>query len=695
MCEIWRATMPIWKVKDNTANAQAIAALSAELKLSQAVTTVLFNRGITTYEQSLDYFGYNRTHHDPMQMRDMEVAVARIKKALQNNEKVVIFGDYDADGVTSTALLYKYFRPLLPQLEYYIPCRNAEGYGLNEKAIRLFAEQGITLIITVDNGIRAHDEVALACELGIDVIITDHHQCDDMLPNAVAVVNPERTDCLYPFKHLAGVGVAFALACAYQMSLEPELSHTDITENLLTRYGDLVALGTIADVVPIIGTNRDWIRRGLEIMSTSPNLGIAALMEATSLKGEVTSTNVAFTLAPRINAAGRMESAHAALQLLLSETPFSAAKNAAHLCELNSKRQREEQSITKQASQQHETTRTDDTAIVFVADKGWNAGIIGIVAAKLSEKYALPATVMSIQDGEVKGSARSVPGLNIAEALAHCSDLLLKYGGHEQAAGFSLLEQNLPAFRDKLNSYICGLAGQAIESELEIDYLLSPVETSMNTATQIAQLEPFGQSNPQPLFLSRNLQVVEVVSLSSGKHAKLNLLCGKSSVTALYFGVNSASLGLLPYDKIDLVHTLEINEFNNRKSLQLLVRDLKPSKSTQKRIQNELTAYHSEQIDPPTREQFTAAYKALRFTLETQGNQVCLRTLSREIFADFIDAYARLRTILDIFAEVGVMTISENNADTFSIHINHTNGKVDLDSSSILAKLKNTTEQNR
>jgi len=681
--------MPIWKIKDNAANKQAISALSAETKLCEAVTTILFNRGITTYEQSLAYLGYKRTYHDPMLLHDMDLAVERFKKAIESNEKVVIFGDYDADGVTSTALMYKYFRPFLSNLEYYIPCRNAEGYGLNEKAIRAFAEQGITLIVTVDTGIRAHVEVALARELDIDVIITDHHQCDETLPQALAVVNPERNDCAYPFKHLAGVGVAFALVCAYQMSLDSDSCHIKVTENLLEQYGDLVALGTIADVVPVIGINRDWIRRGLEIMTKSNNLGISALMEAASAKGEATSMTVAYTLAPRINAAGRMESAEAAMQLLLSETPFSAAKSAAYLCDLNSKRQLEEHRITMQASRMHEENRADNTTVVFVANEAWNAGTIGIVASKLSEKYGLPAVVMSIKDGEVKGSARSVTGLNIVDALAHCSGLLLKYGGHEQAAGFSLLEQNLPDFYEKLNSYILEKSICAAEVELEVDYILSPTGTIMNIAAQVAQLEPFGNSNPQPLFLSRNLQVIEVIPLSGGKHTKLNLLCGKASVAALYFGVNPASLGLLPNDKIDIVHTLEINEFANRKNLQLLIRDLKPSKNTHKNMQSELSMYHSKQITLPTREQFALAFKALRFAVDTQGNHICLRALSRETFAGLNDAYARFRTILDIFAEVGIVTMeAQNTSDTFCIYISHTNSKIDLESSQILTKLK-------
>lgn len=540
-----------------------------KLGVPPIVAQILANRGILTLDDARIFLNGGLSHlHDPFMMKDMDRAAERIKKAMAAGEKIVVYGDYDADGITSTALLLGVLREMGADAEYYIPRRVEEGYGLNIPSLEALIGRGVTLIITVDCGVAAATEIAYAQEQGMDVVVTDHHEPPVELPPAVAVVNPKRHDCSYPFKELAGVGVAFKLAQA--------LTGAEI----LQRWLDIVALGTVADIVPLRGENRILVKAGLEQMVRTCHPGLQALLEVSGLTGKPLDANrLAYGLAPRLNAVGRIGDANLAVELLMTGDPVRAEQLAGFLDRANNERQSVEAGIFQEAVEMAESAGLVKNRVLVVARSGWHVGVIGIVASRLVQKYYRPAILLSIEDGVAKGSARSIPGFNIYEALATCELFLTKYGGHNQAAGLTLAADRIDDFYAALEAHAQkNLTEERLIRQVIIDGEVTMADLTRELHCHMERLAPFGCENPGPLLVCRGTGVVDSRKVGSdGSHLKLRLQQEQCVVDAIGFGLGYAE-GLKDAGAgLDVAFMLELNEWNGRVSLQLNVKDLKPS----------------------------------------------------------------------------------------------------------------------
>jgi single-stranded-DNA-specific exonuclease len=548
--------------------------LSEELKLHPVLARMLAARGITDIEEAKTFLHGEKDHfHDPFLLDGMHCAVSRIREALHSGQLIRVYGDYDADGVSSTALMTYLLRRLDARFDTYIPHRVKEGYGLNVKAIDLAKQSGVSLIITVDTGISAREQVAYAASLGIDIVVTDHHEPPELLPEAVAVVNPKKPGCPYPFKQLAGVGVAFKLAHA--LLGEPPL---DLLE--------IAAIGTVADLMPLIGENRLIVKRGLARMQRSDFIGIQALLAVSGISSkEVTATHLGFSLAPRINASGRLEHAGDAVELLTTSDKERAEMIAASLDELNKERQRIVEELTEQALH---TMREEDPesqhSVIVVAGEDWNVGVIGIVAAKLLERFYRPTIVLSIDPatGLAKGSARSIPGYDLHHALTCCAELLDHYGGHQAAAGMTVHRDRLDAFRSRLNELADEwLCEEQLVPVYQADAELGLGEVTVDFIRQIETLAPFGMSNPAPRFVLSDLHVTDRRALGrDGQHMKLALaaeagLPAAASVEAIGFGRGSLLQHISATAKVDVLGELSINEWNGVRKAQIVIHDIR------------------------------------------------------------------------------------------------------------------------
>ena len=485
-------TYRAWQV--NRPDEQAAAKLAAQIGAPKLLARVLTARGLDTPEKAMGLLGQDVPLTDPMRMKDMDKAVERILRAIDEEEKMVVFGDYDVDGVTATALLYSHLRNMGADVRCMLPSREGEGYGLSEKVIRSLADKGYRLIITVDNGISAGAEAELAAQLGVDLVVTDHHLPLRQLPKAVAVVDPMRTDDESPYKGFSGAGVAFKLCCALD-GCPPE--------ELLDFCGDLAAIGTVADVMDLTGENRTLVRRGLEALQNSGRPGIEALLEVSGMGGRtVTADTVSYTLAPRLNAAGRMDSAALALQLLLCEDAERAADLAARLNQCNQDRQNAEQEILVRVNEQLDAdpARKNDRVLVVWGD-AFHPGVTGIVASRLVERYGRPAIVISMQGDEGKGSGRSIEGFHLHQAISACQELLVRFGGHALAAGLSIRRENLEAFRQQINAWAAKTYPLPQQPPLRLDVPVRLDEVTVEEVQGLDYLAPCGHGNPAPLFL--------------------------------------------------------------------------------------------------------------------------------------------------------------------------------------------------
>lgn len=635
---------------------------------------------------------------DPMLLRDMDRAAARVRRALETGEHLAVYGDYDVDGITSTCLLTDCLRRMGGQVTPYIPDRLEEGYGLNLEAIHTLADQGVTLIVTVDCGITAVEEVAFAAGLGVDVVVTDHHECKDPLPAAVAVVDPHRSDCLYPFKGLAGVGVALKLAMA--------VAGPERARQVFEDYADLAAVGTVADVMPMTGENRTIVQTGLAALAHPKRLGLAQLIQEAGL-GErpLTSVSIGYTLAPRINAAGRMGKAALAGELLLTHSPQRAQELAQELCQLNRERQNIEGEIFQECIQRLD--HQPQQGAIVLADPEWHQGVVGIVASRLSEKYAAPSFMIHLKDGSGKGSCRSYGGFNLFAALESCSDLLDGFGGHELAAGFTIPEGNIDAFRQRMNRCVkAASGGEKPVSCLEVDAAISnPADMTLEQVDHLSLLEPYGSGNPRPVFALLGATVDSVQQVGQGKHLKLRLSKGSSRFDAIFFSMPEAAAHLEPGSRVDAAFYLQANTFRGATTLQLQLVDLRPSLTPSRHEAESLALLHrlveKQPISPQetsrlmaSRDQFAAFWRILSRHLK-QGKLETdllpyLRSLSAQ--AGGCDSFLRAALALLVFQERGLIALTLQD-DRVSLCLNPIQGKIDLYASPYLLRLRNGTDQ--
>ena len=550
--------------------------LKSTLGIGEILARTLINRGIDDINEAQRFIRADINDlHDPFLLMDMEKAVDRVLQAIEENEKICIYGDYDVDGVTSTSLCVNTLRKLDADVMHYIPVRAEEGYGLNHEAISQIFNEGVSLIITVDCGIKSVDVVETVKSFGIDIIITDHHECGEELPDAYAVVNPHRPDCGYPFKELAGVGVAFKLMHAVTESIG--------CSELLYEVIDIAAIGTIADVVPLLGENRIIVKNGLERLAATESVGLRALIDVSGLKDkQVSSYNIAFMIAPRINAAGRLADASRCVELLITEDEALAYEIAEELERKNSERQKIEAEILEQAvSKLTENVELTRDRIIVLEEANWHPGVIGIVASRIVDQFSKPAIMISKENDIGKGSARSMSGFNLYEAMCRCSDLFEKFGGHEMAAGLTIKAENIPVLRARINEVAEEiLQGKELIPEIMVDYRLEPADVNLQTAKLLKNLEPFGMGNPNPNFVCRNLQVLDRKLVgTSGKHLSLNLYDGCNNVKAIAFNMGNLYNVLSNGKKIDIICCMDVNLWNNNENVQLVIKDIKVNKN--------------------------------------------------------------------------------------------------------------------
>ena len=563
----------------------AAATIAENCGVEPFAAFLLCSRGMTD-EFEIERFLYDTDLIDPYTLPDMEKAAQRVNQALENGERITVFGDYDCDGVTSTALLYSYLCSRGANVDYYIPDRAAEGYGMNTGAIDLLKSRGTNIIITVDNGISAIEEVAYAKTLGIDVVVTDHHRVGEVLPDAVAVVDPHRADSFCEFSEWAGVGVAFKLICALDGSEGYEL---------LEQYGDIVALGTVADIVPLKSENRIIVRSGIAFMNSaledgSLRVGLKALLEIGGSVETLDASAVAYRIAPRINAAGRMGSAERALKLLLTENKDEAKELAREISDANVQRQATETEITASAVEYIENTpEIKHGRVLVVEGEGWHQGVIGIVASRLVEKYGKPCIVISKNGDIAKGSGRSIDGFSLYDALSFCGDILTQFGGHVLAAGLTVDSDKIGAFRDRINEY--AQSREAVIPTLKIDCKLNPSSINTETVESLRVLEPYGAENPQPLFGIYNMEITAVQPVGAGKHLRITVKRNNNYITVIMFSV---SLEEFPYktgDVVDLAVKLGENEYQGKLQVSVQAKAIKFSNSNDDEVMKSLNDY--------------------------------------------------------------------------------------------------------
>lgn len=644
-------------------------------------------RGLDDAAHLREFLGEGEPLSDPFLLKDMDKAAARITRAVDNMEKIAVYGDYDADGVTSTAMLYSYLETRGADVIFYIPQREGEGYGMNMGAVEYLKEQGVSLIVTVDNGISSVQEVVRANELGIDVVVTDHHRPQEILPDAVAVVDAYRPDDTSPYKHFSGVGIAFKLL----MALEDGAGDV---EDLLEAYSDLAAIGTIGDIVPLTGENRTLIRAGLERLSQSDRPGVQALLENAGIAGKaLTSTNVAFTLVPRINATGRMGAPERAVRLLISGYEEEAEVLSEEICADNEERRRVEAEIAEAAFADIEAKGYMKDRVVVVDGENWHHGVIGIVASRVTERCGKPCMIISRGETEAKGSGRSIEGFSLFEAICACGDLLIKFGGHPMAAGITLKSENIEAFRKRINQYAAEHFPQMPTQTVTLDCKLNPAALSVSMAQSLTQLEPFGNGNPQPVFGLFNMELSNVTPVGGGGHLRLTLEKNGAVITAMRFNTKPEELPYHIGDKIDLAVQLEAREFRGQPSLTVIVRDMKfAAFNTEKNIaslasfekwqRGEVLSAEDKNRLYPDRACLAAIYRALRTVNGKETDQV-----------RFVSQFGKdmtlglFKTALLVFEERGLVH-SEIADDTFTATLIETSGKTDITRSPVLLALQ-------
>ena len=644
---------------------------------------VLASRGLTDPKQANSYLDCNAQLYDPFLMTDMDLAAGRVGLAIDRGEKIAVFGDYDVDGITSTCMLTDFLRRQGADVRSYIPSRLEEGYGLNPIAIHQLSEEGVKLIISVDCGITAIAEAELCRSLGMELVITDHHECKDRLPAAVAVVDPHRPDCGYPHRNLSGVGVAFKLASAL----------CGDQEAVLRDYADMVCLGTVADVMLLQGENRVFVARGLESLRHTKRPGIAALMrESGCVPEQVSASTIGYNLAPRINAAGRMGQIDLALDLFLTQDEEEAAELARKLCDLNRQRQAVESQIYAQAVSMLPDGQPPEA--IVLADDTWHQGVVGIVASRMAEEYCCPAFLICLDGEHGKASSRSFGGFNLFSSLTALSPLLESYGGHELAAGFTIARQNIARFRED----VCALAAayyadSGPRTVLEIDCVIPPELMTVRNVERLSILEPCGNGCPKPVFAMEKLTVERITMVGGGRHMRLRLRSGHHVLGAIYFSATPETASIEQGDLVDVAFNAQINDFRGERTVQMNVLDIRPSCCAESspelyeyaRIRTGLTRSGAALL-LPDRVTLGDVWRYLAAAGPTiRENPICLcRKIVRRSGRPL--SVGKLLTCLDIFADVGLLQTHRLHK-YIRIDLLHTNGKADLNQSNTMQLL--------
>ncbi len=552
--------------------------LAAEAGIHPVVARLLVNRGITTASEAHTFLNPSLEHlHDPFLLPDLDAAVDRLLKAIRNREKICVHGDYDVDGVTATALLVRVLRALDADVDYHIPNRQREGYGLKPEAILASARRGSSVVVSCDCGITAWEAAEAARYRGIDLVITDHHEPGEKLPRAAAVVNPKRRDAAYPFPELAGVGVAFKLAQGLVRAL-------DYDEELFTlRFTDLAALGTVSDVVPLLGENRSIVKHGLEALPETKKIGLRTMMKCVGLENKpLTAHYLAFILGPRINAAGRMYDASTALKLLLTREEEEAYNLVERIENYNNQRRAQQEKVFKEAVRQAERKFEAEMSVLVVSGEGWNCGVVGIAAAKICELFNRPTIVISRDERRRigSGSARSIPEFNLIDALHRCRDLLTKYGGHALAAGITIDLSKLDEFEHRINAVASEvLRVEELVPRIDIEAEVSPAELTIELARTVESMEPFGNANPEPLFLSQGLKVGDLRRVGDGSHLKMQLVAPQIPLLdCIGFGLGDVADALAIGDFVDVCYSIRVDDYRDTESIQLVLKGVRPSR---------------------------------------------------------------------------------------------------------------------
>ena len=653
---------------------------------SPLTAAVLCSRGCTDPEEAHRFLSAAGPLHDPLELREMDAAAQRVRQALANGEHIAVYGDYDVDGITATCLLTEFLRSQGGQVSYYIPGRIEEGYGLNIPAIDALYEKGVRLIITVDCGITANEEADYCRSIGMDLIITDHHECKDQLPDAVAVVDPHRADRTYPHTNLAGVGVAFKLASAIVGS-QPVI---------LDRFSDLLCLGTVADVMPLVGENRAFVAHGLAALAKHPRPGVSALLaECGGDSRTMTANTVGYTLAPRINAAGRMGQVELATELFLTADPQRAAFLAGELCQLNRQRQEVEAEIYRQAVSMLPAEKPN---AIVLAGENWHQGVVGIVASRLAEEYSCPTYLICLDGDRGKASSRSYGGFNLFASLSAHSDLLESFGGHELAAGFTISRQSVDAFRVGVTAMADAfVASGQRKAALEIDCAVDPRMLTEHNVSALDQLEPCGAGCPKPVLFMNDMLVEQISDVGGGKHLRLRLSRDGVSFPAIFFSASAAKAGILPGQRIEVAFTPQINEYRGMRSVQLNMVDLRPEEEgadgilpavLRRFLEGQRLTCTEAALLLPTRTEFADLWRYLAANSRQNQLAEALSAISSKLAAltGRTCPVPRLRICLEVFQERGLLEYVFSKGIAYVV-LSNPAGKVDLTQSPILISL--------
>lgn len=677
--------MKKWKLlADNPGKSKHI---EDELGIPALVSEVLVARGIDTPAKVREFITEEVPFSDPLSYKDMDKAVERINEALDEGQRICVYGDYDCDGMTATVLLYDYLESIGCDVWYYIPDRENEGYGLNKGAIDYISSKDTDLIVTVDNGVSAINEIDYASFLGIDVVVTDHHKPREVLPDAVAVVDPHREDSAGEYRDLAGVGVAFKLVCALE---------NDNGWGIMEQYADLICIGTVADIVPLTGENRILVRQGLSILKETANLGLNALLEATGLADKkFTADMVAFGIAPKLNSAARLGSAYQVTELLTTDDEERAKELAHDLCEQNRHRQQLEEEIAEDVEKMYtERAEIFNDRVVVIDGEGWHHGVIGIVCSKVVERTGKPCVLISKDGNEARGSARSIDGFSMIDAVSYASDYLTRYGGHPFAAGMSMESDKIDGFRKAINEFAKNNFTQMPVFTIKLDKVMDPAELTVENISSLRLLEPFGASNETPVFAFRKVIVDGIYPIGNGKHLKIKFKKAGMSFFAVYFGVTEEEFPYNIGEIVDVAAVCEINEYNGEEKVSVRIKDIRPSSLSQEKLFCGNLLYdcykRGEKIpleDVPVRNDCALIYRYLKANGNFKGElDVFFGRITGQNKEYLMDS-CKMRLCLDVMEEMGLVK-KTYDGKIHTIEFLVPEERVDIENSALLTNLR-------